>query len=197
MHVDILVTLKRTLIALSIGVSLGFTLALILSYFKNISIIEITISALMTIPGMALAPISILLFGFGDTSIIFVGLIAAMFPILYNTISGLKIIPQDIIEASQLAGCNYFQSLFYIQIPVASSSIFTGLELSLAKAWRTVIAVEFVASTRYGLGYAIWDATEYLRFDTVILGIVMIILIHFILNRIIKIVTNPFVFKSN
>lgn len=194
MITDILITLKRTIIALSIGASFGFSLGVLLSCFKS-SIIEIVVSALMTLPGMALAPVSILLFGFGDASIIFVGLVAATFPIMYSTIAGLKTIPQDIIEASHIDGCSSLQSLFSIQIPVASMSILTGLELSLAKAWRTVIAVEFVASTRYGIGYAIWDATEYLRFDTVIVGVIATILIHFMLNRIVKFATSPFVFK--
>ena len=89
------------------------------------------------------------------------------------------------------------QGLFSIQIPVASMAILTGLELSLAKTWRTVIAVEFVASTRYGLGYAIWDATEYLDFDTVIPGIIAIITIHFLLNRMIKLATKAFIYEPS
>lgn len=197
MLIDLFITIKRTLIALSIGSSLGFSLGILLSLFKTTKPIEYVVSALMTIPGMALAPLAIILFGFGDASIIFVGLVAATFPILYNTISGLKTIPGEIVEASQIDGCSKIKSLFSIQIPVASLAIFTGLELSLAKCWRTIIAVEFVASTRYGIGYSMWEATEYLDFRTIAFCIVMTISIHYIMNRVLKRVTKPFVFKSS
>jgi ABC-type nitrate/sulfonate/bicarbonate transport system permease component len=77
--------------------------------------------------------------------------------------------------------------MWLVQVPASKGAILTGLELSLAKSWRTVIAVEFVAAANHGLGYAIWDAAEYLRFDVVASGIAIVMVGHWLLNRLVKV----------
>lgn len=140
----------------------------------------------MTVPGMALAPLAIVLLGFGDLPIVMVGLVTAVFPMAYTVLAGLQSVSHELVESAWVDGANGWQTMWLVQVPAASGAILTGLELSLAKSWRTVIAVEFVAAANYGLGYAIWDAAEYLRFDVVAGGIAIVMVGHWVLNRLLN-----------
>ena len=59
----------------------------------------------------------------------------------------------------------------------------TGLKLGLARCWRTIIAVEFIAATNFGLGYMIWDAYEYLDVTTVYGGIILLGVIFYTIEK--------------
>lgn len=187
MVVDTLVTLKRFLLALLGGTSFGFALAILLMFFDRFrQTVETGLAALMTVPGMALAPLAIVLLGFGDLPIVVVGLVTAIFPMAYSTLAGLQSVNPELLEAGRVDGASDWQVVWLVQVPASKGAILTGLELSLAKSWRTVIAVEFVAAANYGLGYAIWDAAEYLRFDTVAVGIAIVMVGHWLLNRLVR-----------
>jgi len=178
--VDLLVTLKRFSLALLGGVSLGFASAVLLTFFDRFrQATETILAALMTIPGMALAPLAIILLGFGDLPIVMVGLVTAIFPMAYSVLAGLQSVNPELLEAGQVDGASDWQVMWLVQVPASKGAILTGLELSLAKSWRTVIAVEFVAAANQ-------DAAEYLRFGVVAGGIAIVMVGHWLLNRLVR-----------
>jgi ABC-type nitrate/sulfonate/bicarbonate transport system permease component len=141
------------------------------------------ITFFMPIPGIALAPLFIIWLGFGDPTIIAVGSIAAFFPLAYNTAAGVRSIDPQLVRAARIMGVGKTAILFDVYLPWAAGYVLLGLKLGLARCWRTVVAVEFVAAASWGLGYMIWDAAEYLRAGVVYGGIVLLIIIYFVIEK--------------
>lgn len=154
-----------------VGVFLGILMGMnkyVHAYFNPI------VSLLMPVPGITWAPILILWLGFGDSTIIPVILIAAFFPIVLNTIAGVKSISKELIWASQTMGANKKTIFWKVLLPGSAAYIFNGLKLGLAHCWRTLIAVEMLAASLWGLGYMIFDAREYLQTDVIYAGIIVL-----------------------
>ena len=180
----ILSTLKR----LSLGFILGVTAGVFFGILVGLSNLMYNffnpfISILMPIPGIALAPLFIIWFGFGDPTIIILGTLSTFFPIVYSTSAGIRSVDRQVVRAAQIMGANPIQTIFEVFIPWSAAYIFNGVKLGLARGWMTIIAVEFVAASNWGLGYMIWNATEYLQADTVYGGILVMIIIFVLLEK--------------
>lgn len=167
-------------IASCIGIPLGI-LTGINRYVR--AYINPLINSIMPVPGIAWAPIFMLWLGFGDSTIIAVGALAAFFPILYNTASGVRSIDKYVLWASQTAGANKKTIFFKVLAPWAAAYIFTGLKLGLARGWRTTIAVEMIAGTTWGLGFMIFDAREFLQTTYIYGGIIIVALVFFLVEN--------------
>lgn len=184
---DVYVSLYRLsyafVIATLAGVSLGLLMGrsnLIYGFFDPL------ITVLMPVPGIAWAPIFIIRMGFGDLPIITVGALAAFFPILYNTAAGVRSVDKKFVWSAQSAGANQRIVFFKIFLPWSAAYIFTGLKLALARAWRTIIAVEMIAASVFGLGYVIFEARDYTRHSIVYAGIVILAITYFLIENVIK-----------
>lgn len=178
----ILHTLRRVSIALIVGITSGFLVGCLV-YISKLAdaIISKPMAFLMPVPGIALVPLGIVLLGFGNITIVSIGILAAFFPVAYNTFAGLKTVPMEPIEASRIDGACQRLTFTHIELPLALPVILMGIRLSLARCWRTVIATEFIAAASYGIGYYIWDSAEYLQMDKVYCGIlIMAVLFLFV-----------------
>jgi len=172
-----LVTLKRLLIAASLGALAGVLFGLLMGInTATYSFMDPLITLLVSIPGIAMAPVFIVWLGFGDLTIVVVGAIATFFPVVYNTATGLRSMDKQLIRAARIMGASQWATFTQVYIPWASVFLFTGLKFGLARCWRTVVAVEFIAAASWGMGYMIWDASEYLRADLVYGGILLLAL---------------------
>ena len=125
--------------------------------------------------------------GFGDPTIVTVGALAAFFPIVYNTVTGVRSIEKRLVWSAQSMGANRWTVFLKVSLPGASAHIFTGLKLGFARGWRTIIAVEMIAASLWGLGFMIFDAREYLQPAVIYGGILVLAIIYlFIENVLIK-----------
>jgi ABC-type nitrate/sulfonate/bicarbonate transport system permease component len=175
---DLLVTLKRlflaSLLGILVGVAVGFFMGLSQTFYR---FLDPLITIVMPIPGIAMAPLFIIWMGFGDPTIITVGAVATFFPVAYNTCTGVRSMDQRLVQAAQLMGGNRFTIFTQVYGPWAAVYVFTGIKLGLARCWRTVIAVEFIAAAGTGLGYMIWEGASYLNASIVFGGIILTALI--------------------
>lgn len=178
----ILSSLYRLFISVIIGFPLGALVGIAVSKIRKVSFIEDIISFFMSIPGISWAPIFIIIMGFGDKTIILVGLITSFFPALYNMIHGFKAIDRNILRVSELLEFSILKKIFQVYIPSTSTYLLVGLKESFARTWRTIIAVEMIAATLYGLGYMTFDARELLNSSTMFLGIVLSGLIYMLIE---------------
>ena len=182
----ILATLKRLSIGYLAGVFLGVLLGVAMGLKNAIfHFFNPLISVLMPIPGIALAPLFIIWFGFGDPTVISLGALSTFFPVVYSTATGVRSVNQQLVRAASIMGVNKFHVVTNVHIPWSAAYVFSGMKLGLARGWMTIIAVEFVAASNYGLGYMIWKATEYLRADIVYGGILIMIIIFIILDKLV------------
>jgi ABC-type nitrate/sulfonate/bicarbonate transport system permease component len=127
---------------------------------------------------LAWIPLAILWFGIGLSGKVFIIFIGSFFPVLLNTIAGVKGVPPILITAAKTFGCSPLQLTTRVCVPAALPTIATGLRISFGTAWMTIIAAEMVAS-KSGLGYMIIDGMEILRSDIVIVGMAVIGLLGF------------------
>ncbi|MDK2979815.1 MAG: hypothetical protein PWQ55_162 [Chloroflexota bacterium] len=180
-----LATLKRLGLGFSIGALGGVLMGVLMGLSNPIfHFFNPLILVLMSIPGIALAPLFIIWLGFGDPTIISLGALSAFFPVVYSTTTGVRSVDKQMVRAARIMGATPLQVISGVYIPWSAAFVFNGLKLGLARGWMTVIAVEFVAASNYGLGYMIWYATEQLQSDVVYAGILVMILIYALLDRL-------------
>ena len=144
------------------------------------------ITVAMPIPGIAWAPIFMLWLGFGDPTIITVGALAAFFPVVYNTAAGVRSVDEKLVWSARSVGADGKAVFLKVLIPWSAAYIFTGLKLALARGWRTIIAVEMIAATLLGLGYMIFDARDYLRPSIIYGGIIILAVVFFLIENIVR-----------
>jgi len=181
---NIVITLIRLLYAALMGMITGILAGTLMGLNRRFyRFFDPVITLIMPIPGIAMAPIFIIWMGFGDPTIITVGAIATFFPVACNTCTGVRSTDMQMVRAARIMGASNITILTNVYLPWAAIYIFTGIKLGLARCWRTVIAVEFIAAANWGLGYMIWDAAEYLRAGLVYGGIILLALIFITIEK--------------
>jgi ABC-type nitrate/sulfonate/bicarbonate transport system permease component len=178
-------SLQRVFLAATIGTLLGAATGLLMGASRLVRrLLDPIITVLMPIPGIAQAPLFIVWLGFGDPTIVTIGAIATFFPIAFNTSAGVRSTDVQLVRAAEIMGTSRGGLMLRVYLPWAAGHLLAGLKLGWARCWRTVIAVEFVAAASWGLGYMIWDASEYLRTAIVYGGILLLMVVYFLIERV-------------
>lgn len=178
-------SLYRLVVAFIIAAVAGIGLGILMGANRRIyRFLDPLITFVMPIPGIAWAPILMLWLGFGDPTIITVGALATFFPIVYNTSAGVRSIDQKLVWSARSMGAGRAGVFFQVSLPGAAVHIFTGLKLGFARGWRTIIAVEMIAASLWGLGFMIFDAREYLLPSVIYGGILILAIIYLIIENV-------------
>jgi NitT/TauT family transport system permease protein len=137
------------------------------------------------IPGIAYAPLFLLWFGLGNTSVVLlVGFVSA-FPIILNTWTGVKAVKEVWVRSALAMGADDRRLFHKVILPGALPYILTGLCLGLAQAWRVLVGVEMLAAVPWGLGWVIFGAREFLNTDVMLAGVVVIGAIGLALEKLV------------
>jgi len=170
-------------IATAVGVGLGILMG---RYDKIYWSLKPLITLAMPIPGIAWAPIFMIWLGFGDPTIIAVGALASFFPIVYNTAAGVRSVKKELVWAAQSMGATEVTIFFKVLFPSSAPFVFTGFKLGLARGWRTIIAVEMIAASLWGLGFMIFDARDYLQPSIIYGGIIILAVLYYAVEGFVK-----------
>lgn len=170
-----LVSLARVLVAWLISAVIAVPLGVLMARNGTTErLIDPLIELFRPISPLAWIPLAILWFGIGESGKIFIIFIATFFPILLNTVHGVKHIDPVLLRAGRVLGCSTHVSLFWrVMLPAALPSILVGLRVSFGTGWAAIIAAELVAASS-GLGYLIANGMEILRSDLVMVGMIVI-----------------------
>lgn len=125
------------------------------------------------IPVTAWLPLSMILFGLGPRSAFFLVFLGAFYPILLNTVFGVRSVDRRLFEAASMLGCTGSAQFFRVVLPAALPSIFTGLRLGLGLAWFVIVVGEMTGVPQ-GLGAVIMDGRTLSRTELVICGMIVI-----------------------
>ncbi len=171
---DTAVTLWRIVAGYLLGAIPGVALGLLMAMWRGVRIVvDPLIAALFPIPKLALMPLILLAFGFGETSKIVVVAIGAFFPVIVNAYAGASNIDKIYIDVARNYGASpgvmFTRVVFFGALPL----IFAGLRVALAISFIIGTAAEFVAA-KSGIGYLIWSSWELLQVDAMFVGIVTI-----------------------
>ncbi|MBW2209369.1 MAG: ABC transporter permease subunit [Deltaproteobacteria bacterium] len=151
-------TLYRLIVGYLICVVLCTALGLLLGINQRVyEWVNPIVAFFMPIPSFTLVFVVILWLGLGSKTVIVTVVIGASFPIIYNAAAGVRSAQQKMIWAAQLMGCSRFQVFFKVLLPGAMGYIIAGQKLALGR-----IGGEIFASTTFGLGFMIHDASTFL-----------------------------------
>ena len=200
-----IVSIVRVISGFLLAVIVALPLGILMGYFKRVREFTNTlIELLRPIPPLAWIPLALAWFGLknlGDLlgietyhpilenlqiAMIFIIFIGAFFPILLNTIDGVKGVKIILIESAITLGAKNKDILKKVVLPGASPSILTGLRIGFGIAWMCVVAAEMLPGSNYGLGYLISHAYDIARIDVVIGGMIIIGIIGVVANTILE-----------
>lgn len=139
------------------------------------------------IPPLALIPLIILWFGIDEFAKIFLLFLASLFIMTIAARSGVSSVKISKVHAAYSLGANKRQVLLRVILPNALPEIFTGLRTAMGVCWGTVVAAELVAADR-GVGSMIMIAKNFLQTDTVVIGIIIIGLIGFAIEVMMRLI---------
>lgn len=182
---------------LLMGYGAGLALAALLTVFAITSrigrdFLETLTSMFNPLPAIALLPLSLLWFGLGTGSLVFVLIHSVVWAVALNTHSGFQSVSTTLRMVGHNYGLSGLRYVFQILIPAAFPSILTGLKIGWAFAWRTLIAAELVfgvSSGSGGLGWFIYENKNQLEIPSVFAGLLTVIMIGlFVENFIFRII---------
>ncbi len=141
-------------------------------------------SLLYPIPAIGWAPLLMIWIGIGEILPIMLIFLCSFFPVLYSTITGIKGVDPDVVNAARTLGASDLSIPVTIILPLALPDIFTGLRLGAGMAWRVVIAVEMVTMISTGIGALLIRSESLLRVDTIIACLIVLSVMCLTFERI-------------
>jgi len=171
---NFLSSLIRVLIGFSAGSIAGLFIGIMMGW-NNIAnkALNPIISLIYPIPALGWLPLLMLWFGIGEILPIAIIFICSFFPILYNTVTGIKNVNKNYIFVARTLGASDLKILSTVVVPLALPNIFTGLKLESGMAWRVIIAAEMVAIPT-GIGALMMKAESLIRIDIIIVCLIVL-----------------------
>lgn len=169
---------------------IGIPLGLLIGRIKLLrQLLDPTISLLRPIPVTAWLPLSMIFFGLGPNAAIFLVFLGAFYPILLNTMFGVRSIDPRLFEAASMLGCSGAGMFRQIVLPASLPAIFSGLRIAHGFAWILIVVGE-MTGVPTGLGSVVMDGRTLSRTDLVITGMIVIGACGFITDRVIVAISN-------
>ncbi|MFN7643559.1 MAG: ABC transporter permease [Burkholderiales bacterium] len=122
---------------------------------------------------IAWLPILLVWFGFGLTTMTFVIVYTVLFPVVLNTVLGIRSVPTDLVRAARSLGASPARVVWEVLLPGALPNIMTGLRNGLGYGWRALIAAEIIVGTS-GIGFLMFDARRAGSVVEIMLGMVVL-----------------------
>ena len=193
LFIHIRASLSRVIAAWILSALVAVPLGLAMGRWRRFEhIVDPVVELFRPISPLAWIPLAILWFGISETGKIFIIFVATFFPILLNTVSGVKGVDKVLIRAGQVLGCENEWSLFRkVILPASMPTIIVGFRIAFGTGWAAIIAAELVAA-QSGLGYLIADGMEILRSDLVMVGMAVIGVLGVLIDSVFRIVSNHY-----
>jgi len=171
---NFLSSLVRVLIGFCAGSIAGITVGIIMGWRETINkALHPIISLFYPIPTLGWLPLLMLWIGINEMLPITLIFICSFFPVLYNTVTGIRNVDKSYIQAARTLGASDIKILTTVVMPLALPNIFTGLRLEAGMAWRVIIAAEMVAIPT-GIGALMMRAESLIRIDIIIVCLIVL-----------------------
>ena len=147
------VTLREIGIGFSLAVLIGVPIGAAVAFSKRLSQLLMPLMVVSnSVPKVAIAPLFLLWFGYGQLTNVVLAALVAIFPIVINTTLGLTHVEPDLIRLGRVMGGSHARIFWRIRVPAALPSIFAGFKLAITLATIGAIVGEMIAG-QAGLGY--------------------------------------------
>ena len=185
-------SLYRILIGLLWGIVIGVPVGVLIGYVATaMKIANVPFQLVRMISPLAWMPIAVLAFESWDSAIIFLIVMAAVWPIMFSTANGVKKIDPNWFKVARNLGATGPQMVTRIILPAIMMDVVAGTRLAVGVAWVVLVPAEYLGVTS-GLGYAINDARDTLSYDTLGALVVVIGIIGYCLDGLCGVMVRRF-----
>jgi ABC-type nitrate/sulfonate/bicarbonate transport system permease component len=169
-------------IGVGLAIIVGVALGVLLGWYRRAAmILNPFVTALYSTPRVALVPLVLIWFGIGMQSKVFIVFINAVFPVLINTMGGVRAIDHDLLKAARAYCASDWQIFTTVVIPGAVPFILTGVRQAVSLGLIGVVVGEMFGGSE-GIGYMVNYGGQTFQTDTVFLGVTIIALSGIILT---------------
>jgi len=180
---NFLASLGRVLIGFCAGSIAGIAVGMVMGWRENFhKALHPIISLFYPIPALGWLPLLMLWIGINEALPITIIFICSFFPVLYNTVTGIRNVDKQYIQVARTLGASDARILATVVMPLALPNIFTGLRLEAGMAWRVIIAAEMVAIPT-GIGALMMKAESLIRIDIIIVCLIVLAVMCLIFER--------------
>ena len=177
-------SLIRSLSGFGLAIAITIPLGLVIGWYKPVAnLLNPVLELFRNTAALALLPVFVLILGLGETSKIAIITYACSWPILLNTISGVRTVDPLLIKSARSLGLGPLRLFQKVVLPAAVPTIFTGIRLAGAYSILILIAAEMVGA-KAGLGYLINYAQYNFAVPDMYAGIITISAIGLIVNQL-------------
>jgi len=167
-------SLGRLGVSLLVSVPVAVALGIFVGLQRSLApVMEPIAGFFNALSGIAWLPLAVTWFGLGWVSVTFILFNTIFFLVFFNTLVGVRTVPRILEQAVRTLGGSRRHVIFQVLIPGAMPNIVTGIRMSIGFGWRAVIAAEMIA-TSTGLGFLIYNASNFHQSDTILVGILTI-----------------------
>jgi ABC-type nitrate/sulfonate/bicarbonate transport system permease component len=175
-------SVARLLAGAAAGVALGVPLGLLVGLSPRAHAVAWPMLLFFQAIGdIAWLPILLIWFGFGLTTMTFVIVYTVLFPVVLNTVLGVRSVPLDLVRAARSLGAPRRRILVEVIVPGALPNIVTGLRNGLGYGWRALIAAEMIVGTS-GIGFLMFDARRAGQVTEILLGMIVLGLLWYVVD---------------
>lgn len=180
------ITLEETLYGLFFGVISGILAGFLFGVQQTLAkILDPFVTAIYSIPKIALAPLFILWFGIDLQMKVIFAAVTVFFLVFFNTLSGVRNVDQDLVDAVRLMGGKKQDIMLKVVVPSAMGYVLTGVHIAIPYALVGAVIGELIASNR-GLGYLIDSSATSFNTAGVFAALIVLTIIAAILNGIVN-----------
>ncbi|WP_375540582.1 ABC transporter permease [Peribacillus simplex] len=188
MHLHI--SLTRALLGFALGGFLGLLLGVIVGMQKKSEeYLNPSIQMLRTVPLLAITPLFIMWFGFGELSKVLLIALGAFFPLYLQTFLGLRNVDKKLYDVALILEFSRREQITKLMIPAALPNILLGIRLASSAAWMCLVVAELLGADR-GVGFMIQDARSFMQTDVVFVGIIIFALAGKISDSFVRFLEN-------
>jgi NitT/TauT family transport system permease protein len=172
--IDIQASLQRSLTGFGIALLIGVPLGLLIGWYPLAAeLLSPVLVIFLNTAAIALLPVFTLIMGIGETSKVAIILYASIWPILYNTISGVRNVDPLLIKSARSLGLSHVRLFQKVILPASIPTIFTGVRLGGAASILVLITTEMVGA-KAGLGYLILSSQYNFQIPQMYAGILTV-----------------------
>ncbi|MEI8702238.1 MAG: ABC transporter permease [Mesorhizobium sp.] len=182
----VVVSTTRVWIAFLLAAAMAIPIGIMMSSYRIVgAALEPMIDFIRYLPVPALVPLSIIWFGVGEETKIFLLWLGTFFQLVLLVADDMRRVPQEFVEVARTVGASSRQVMTDVALRWMGPTLIDNLRITLGWCWTYLIIAEIVAADS-GVGYVIWTARRFVKTPEVMAGVVVIGLIGLITDQLLR-----------